>query len=200
MAEEKKTEKKQTNPLVYIAIGCVALLFLIGAGSTIFFRFFAKKAIEGVIQNKTGVNVSDVQNGKMTFTDTKTGAKVDIGSGKVPDNFPKDFPLYPGAKVTSALSGAQAGKNNGFWLTMSTPDSVDRVTAFYKSQLATNGWTIEATYTAAGTTTETMSKTGWSGSLAISSDNSTKETQIVIILGQDEATPTATPTSSGSGY
>lgn len=185
MAETKET-KKQTNPLVFIGIGCVVLLFLIGAGMSIFFKFFAKKAIEGVIENKTGVNVTDVEKGKMTFTDSKTGAKVDIGSGKVPDNFPKDFPLYPGAKVTSALSGAQSGKNNGFWLTMSTADSVDKVSAFYKTQLATGGWTIDATYTAAGTTTETMTKSAMSGSLAISSDSSTKETQIVIILGQDE--------------
>lgn len=189
MADDKKTEKKQTSPVLYIAIGCVALLFLIGVGMSIFFKFFAKKAIEGVIENKTGINVSDVEKGKMTFTDPKTGAKVDIGSGKVPDNFPKEFPLYPGAKVTSALSGAESGKSNGFWLTMATPDSADKVTAFYKTQLATSGWTIEATYTAAGSTTETMSKSGWSGSLAISSDSGSKETQIVIILGQDSATP-----------
>jgi hypothetical protein len=68
---------------------------------------------------------------------------------------------------------------------MSTPDSVDKVTAFYKTELAKNGWTIEATYAAAGTTTETMSKGTFSGSLAISSDSGSKETQIVIILGQD---------------
>lgn len=186
MAEEKKTEKKQTSPLVYIGIGCLVLLILIGVGSTIFFKFFAKKAIEGVIENKTGVDISDVEKGKMTFTDSKTGAKVDIGSGTVPDTFPKDFPLYKGAKVTSSLSGAESGKNNGFWLTMSTPDSVDKVSAFYKTELAKNGWTIEATYTASGTTTETISKSGWSGSLAISSDTGSKETQIVIILGQEE--------------
>ena len=34
----------------------------------------------------------------MTFTDSKTGAKVNVGGGSVPDAFPKDFPLYPGAK------------------------------------------------------------------------------------------------------
>lgn len=192
MAETAKATKKQTNPLVFIGIGCVVLLFLGGIGSTIFFKFFAKKAIQGVIENRTGIktNLNDVENGKMTFTDTKTGAKVDVGGGTVPDTFPKDFPLYPGAKVTSSLSGTQSGKNGGFWLTMTTGDSVDKVTAFYKSQLAAKGWTIDATYTASGTTTETMTKTGWSGSLAISSDSSTKATQIVIILGQDDATPT----------
>lgn len=200
---ETKPVKKQTNPLVYIGIGCIVFLFLIGVGIQVFVRFFAKKAIEGVIQQKTGVDVSQVQNGKMTFTDTKTGAEVNVGGGTVPDAFPKDFPLYPGAKVTSSLSGAQSGKNGGFWLTMTTADSVDRVSAYYKTQLAVNGWTITATYTANGTVTETATKNGWSGSLALTTDSS-KTTQIVIILGQDEATPTPvatdTPTTSGSGY
>lgn len=179
-------DKKQTSPLVFIGIGCLVLLFIVGAGMSVFFKFFAKKAMTSVIENKTGINVSDVEEGKMTFTDSKTGATVDIGSNKVPDTFPKDFPLYPGAKVTSSLSGAEAGKSNGFWLTMTTADSVDKVNAFYKSMLATSGWTIASTFTANDTTTQTMSKGSYNGTLAVSKDTNTKETQIVIILGQDE--------------
>ncbi len=180
------TAKKQTNPLVYIGIGCFILLFLIGVGMTIFFKFFAKKAIETVIENKTGVNISDAEQGKMTFTDEKTGAKVDIGSNKVPDTFPKDFPIYPGAKVTSSLSGAEAGENSGFWLTMTSSDSVEKVTAFYKTELAKKGWKVDSTFSANNTVTETVSKSGWTGSLAITKDEDATETQIVIILGQDE--------------
>ena|SRR5689334_10544325 len=184
---EAKTAKKQTNPLVYIGIGCFVLLVIMGIVGTMVAKFFAKGIISGVIESKTGVktNLKDIENGKMTFTDSKTGAKVDIGTGKVPDNFPKDFPLYPGAKVTSALSGAQAGKDNGFWLTMASGDSVDKVGAFYKTEFARNGWTINTTYTAGNTVTQTVAKTGWSGSLAITQDANSKETQIVIILGQE---------------
>lgn len=186
MAEIQSTGKK-TSPLVFVGIGCLILIVLIGAGTTVFFKFFAKKAIQGVIENKTGIktNISDLEKGKVTFTDTKTGAKVDIGSGKVPDTFPKDFPLYPGAKVASAMSGAESGKSNGFWLTMTTTDSPDKVDAFYKAQFASSGWTISTTYTAGGTTSETVEKGQWSGSLAISADSGTKETQIVIILGEN---------------
>ncbi len=192
-------EKKQTNPLVYIGVGLLILLFLIGIGTTIFLRFFARRLIQGAIENRTGIktNISDLEKGKVTFTDSKTGAKVDIGTGKVPDTFPKDFPLYPGAKVTSALSGAQSGKNNGFWLTMTATDSVDKVSAFYKSGFAQNGWTVENIFTSGNSTTESITKTGWSGSLAISADANTKETQIVIILGEDTATPTPTTPAGG---
>ena len=183
---ETKSPVKKTSPLLFVGVGCLVLLFLIGAGTTVFLKFFAKKAIEGVIENKTGIDVSDVEKGKVTFTDTKTGAKVDIGSGKVPDTFPKDFPLYPGAKVASAMSGNESGSNNGFWLTMTTTDSLDKVEAFYKTQFATGGWTVSSTFTTGGTTSETVEKGQWSGSLAVSEDSSTKETQIIIILGQQE--------------
>ncbi len=186
---------KKTNPIVFVGIGCLVLIILIGLGLTVFFKFFAKNAIQGVIENKTGIttNISDLEKGKVTFTDPKTGAKVDIGSGKVPDLFPKDFPLYPGAKVASAMSGAEAGQNNGFWMTMTTADSPDKVVTYYKEQFASGGWTISTTYTAGGTTSETVEKGQWNGSLAISEDSSSKETQIVIILGQQEVTPTETP-------
>lgn len=206
---ETKSDKKQTNPLVFVGVGCLVLLVVAGLVGTLVMRFFAKRAglglLQGAIESRTGVktNLQDLSNGKMTITDPKTGSKVDIGSNTVPDTFPKDFPIYPGAKVTSSLSGAQAGKSNGFWLTLSTPDSVDAVAAYYKAQLAVNTWTIQQTYSAGGTTTETMTKGVWSGSLAIAKSSSDKETQIVIILGQDSNNPTSEPTSAPadtSGY
>src|SRR3989344_3507920 len=95
--------KKKVNPLVFVGIGCLVLLVLLGVGSTIVTKFFAKQIgtglVEKAIESKTGVktNIEDLEKGKMTFTDEKTGAKVDIGTNEVPDTFPKDFPLYPGA-------------------------------------------------------------------------------------------------------
>lgn len=133
------TQKKGTNPLVIVGIGCLVLLVVIGVVSSIAIKFFAKRIGTGLLQNaiesKTGVktNLQDIANGKMSFTDEKTGAKMDIGSGKIPDTFPKDFPLYPGVKVTSVLSGAQQGKSSGYWLTLSTADSMDKVAAFIKA-------------------------------------------------------------------
>lgn len=207
MADTKPAEKsvkKSTNPLLFVGIGCLVLLVIIGIIASLAIRFFAKGIgmglISGAIENRTGVktNLGDLEKGKMTFTDSKTGTKVDIGGGKVPDTFPKDFPIYPGAKVTSSLTGAQAGKSNGFWLTLATPDSLGTVTSFYKTQLSSNQWVVEQTYTAGDTMTETLTKGTWSGSLAITKGSSDKETQIVIILGEDTKTPTTSPTSGTS--
>ena len=195
MAETKKTEekkkKKKTNPLVFVGIGCLVLVVLIGLGSAIVGKFFASKIAGGmlgkIIESKTGVktNIKDLEEGKMTFTDEKTGATVDVGSGKMPDNFPKDFPVYPGVKVTSSLSGGQQGEGGGFWLTLSTGDSVDKVTAFYKTALASNGWTVEANYTANGTSTQAVKKGAMSGNVSVTREEDASETQIVIVLGEE---------------
>lgn len=189
---DKKTEKKSTNPLVFVGIGCLVLLVLLGIGSTVVMKFFANKIgsglVEKAIESKTGVktNIEDLEKGKMTFTDSKTGAKVDIGSNTVPDTFPKDFPIYPGSKVTSSLSGAQTGKSNGFWLTMTTTDTSEKVVSFYKTELAKSGWTVDSTFTANDMNTQGISKGTWKGSLSMGKSSPDEETQIVIILGQDE--------------
>lgn len=181
--------KKSTNPLVFVGVGCLVLLVLLGVGSAFAMKFFAntvgKNLVEKAIESKTGVktNISDLEDGKMTFTDSKTGAKVNIGSGEVPDTFPKDFPLYPGAKVTSSLSGAQTGEGSGFWLTLSTADALDKVSDFYKKELADKGWTTQSSFSANDTTTQGIKKGSWQGSLSVGKSDS--ETQIIIILGEE---------------
>ncbi|HUD20210.1 MAG TPA: hypothetical protein VMR81_07240 [Patescibacteria group bacterium] len=193
---ETKPEKKGTNPLVFVGIGCLVLLVVLGIASSIIMRFFAKRIgtglLQSAIESRTGVktNLQDLQNGKMTLTDQKTGAKMDISSGQIPDTFPKDFPIYPGAKVTSSLSGAQQGKSNGFWVTLTTADSFDKVDAYYKSALTTSGWKETSTFSTSGTTTSGVTKGTMSGSLSITQASGNKETDIVVVLGTDTATET----------
>ena len=193
MAEtaEKKVEKKGTNPLIFVGVGCLVLLVILGVAGSLVMKFFAKKVgvgfLQGAIESKTGIktNLQDLEKGKMTFTDPKTGSKVDIGTGKIPDTFPKDFPIYPGATVTSALSGSEKGENNGFWVTLSTADSLDKVVSFYTGKLKASGWETTANYSAGGTSTQTVTKGDLSGSLAVTREDDAQETQIMIILGSD---------------
>jgi hypothetical protein len=194
MADAKaKVEKKGTNPLVFVGVGCLVLLVFLGVASSFVMKFFAKRVgiglLQGAIEGKTGIktNLQDLEKGKMTFTDTKTGSKVDIGTGKIPDTFPKDFPIYPGAKVTSVMSGSEKGKNNGFWVTLSTADSLDKVASYYTGKLSANGWETTANYSAGGTSTQTVTKGDLSGSLAVTRESDATETQIMIILGTDNS-------------
>lgn len=203
MADAKKPVKKGTNPLLIVGIGCFILLVLLGVASSIAIKFFAKQigvgVLQGVIQSKTGVktNLGDIEKGKLSFTDDKTGAKVDIGSDKLPDTFPKDFPVYPGAKVTGVLSGTEKGQSTGAWVTFTTADAKDTVASFYKTNLASNGWTEESTFASGDTTTQTVSKGTMSGTVGITRAADATETQIIVMLGVDNSaqnTPEATET------
>jgi hypothetical protein len=177
---EETVVKKPTSPLLYIGIGLVALLLFIGIGATIFFKFFAKKAVETVIEDQirnTAVN------------DAPTDQLVDLGAGKVPDDFPKDFPLYPGATVTSALTGSKTGNLNSFILSLSTPDTAGKVTGFYATQLQANGWTTGDKTTGTDSETQNVSKKIMTGTLTIVTDPNTKGSVVVIDLGQESRVP-----------
>jgi hypothetical protein len=57
------------------------------------------------------------------------------GAVKVPDDFPKDIPVYPGA--TPIIHQSVKG---GRTLELKTREAADKVTAFYKERLKAEGW------------------------------------------------------------
>ncbi len=184
----KESEKKSSNskPIIGIAIGCFVLLFLVGTGLSLAFKFFAKKigssVVSGVIESKTGVktNLSDIEKGKMTFTDNKTGQTVTVGAQKLPEDFPKDFPVYANAKVAGSVSGMQEGKS-GFLVTFTTADSMEKVTSFYKNALTANGYTTSASFNTEKMQTWAVKKGATEGSVSITADDS--QTTILVTLG-----------------
>lgn len=186
---QTQTKKSSLNPIVGIGIGCLVFIVIVGIILSLAGRFLmgrlGRSAIQSAIEKKTGVktNLQDLEQGKLSFTDTKTGETVDIGSNKLPDTFPKDFPQYPGAKVVSSLSGSKAGSTNGAWVMFSTKDQADRVVVFYTNSLKSGGWTTDSTTNMGNATTMTVTKGNLTGSLVISADSEKKETGIVVTLG-----------------
>lgn len=186
-------KKSGGNPLLYVGIGCLVLIVVVGIIASIAFKFFAKKigvgALQSAIESKTGVktNLQDLEQGKMSFTDEKTGTKIDIGSNKIPDTFPKDFPLYPGMKLVSSLSGAGGTNGSGYWLTFSTPDTFEKVSGFYSSELTKNGWKESSNYTAGNTSARTVEKGILNGTVSITRGDDAKETEVLIMLGAQNA-------------
>jgi hypothetical protein len=71
----------------------------------------------------------------------KDGEKATYSSGRsvaLPEGFPKDVPLYPGAKVT--MSGKQG---EGMMVMLTSGDDVQKIAGFYEAKLKENGWEIE---------------------------------------------------------
>ncbi|MBI5614220.1 hypothetical protein HY947_04815 [Candidatus Gottesmanbacteria bacterium] len=192
-----KKSSSAAKPLLFIGIGCFVLLALLGIGISFLIKQFAAKAgtslLSGVLEKQTGVktDLSGIEKGNLTFIDSKTGQQVNVGSTKLPDTFPKDFPVYKGAQVTGSLSGGQAGKGNGFWVTFQTKDSLDKVLTFYKDALKSSGWVSTGEFNVAGASTVSVTKANQEGTVVISSDKG--ETSIVVALGDKGQT-----TSTGS--
>jgi hypothetical protein len=57
--------------------------------------------------------------------------EISSSGAKVPETWPKDVPLYPGAKVTMAMAGP-----NHQMLNLETADAAEKAVEFYKSKLS----------------------------------------------------------------
>jgi len=191
---EKPKSKSPLKPLLIFGLGCFVLLVILGTALSVAGGFLAKKAgfsvLSNFIENKTGIktNLQGVEEGKLTFTDKETGAQVDVGSGKLPVNFPKDFPLYPGAVVAGSLSGSEEGKKTGFWITFSTDDSFDKVSAWYKTNLKSGGWTTKSTYETGESVIWNVTKGTLEGTVTVAgaSEDKDNKTTIAVMLGESE--------------
>jgi hypothetical protein len=101
-----------------------------------------EKAIEAGTDGKADVNVSKDGEG-FTITGTEDGETMTMKMGdqaKLPDNFPKDIPMYEGLALMVVTS---MGADEGHMVQGTTADALDKVVAFYKKEVAAKGWKEE---------------------------------------------------------
>jgi len=88
-----------------------------------------EKALEKAGVEKTG----DGQN--ITFKGQQPGEQLTFGNTqKIPDGFPADVPIYPGAKVLASAVSQQHGADT-FSVTFTVNDPVSNVVEFYNSKI-----------------------------------------------------------------
>lgn len=107
--------------------------------------------------------------GDITFkTDDESGSVELTSSGgtmsavygdkaKIPDNFPKDVPLYPKFEPQSALT---MGDTGSFALSGTVPATPDEILAYYKKEASAQGWTETVSASMAPTFMINYSKDG----------------------------------------
>ncbi len=95
---------------------------------------FSMKTNEGTIEVKGDEGSYSMKSDKGSF-EMKTGE----GAG-LPDNFPKDVPVYAGLKIEMSMSMAE---QDGFTVSGTTPDSIDKISEFYQKESADKGWKEE---------------------------------------------------------
>jgi len=156
---------KSPKKLVVVIVAAVLGISILGAvGNFIMGKvvnFGARKAFEagtGIKVSEKGDRVSftgqngeqvqfsgDTGSGTMTVKNDKGEVtKIDTQSGEgaktLPKEFPSDFPLFPGAALTSTWSMAVAGQGQSFILAWSTDTSPEDVAAYFEKELTAQGW------------------------------------------------------------
>lgn len=79
------------------------------------------------------------ENGKRVTLSQKDdgggGAEIEVGrEARIPADFPKNIPIYPGSKIVAAVSMSEHGKR-GHMVTLSVDAPTDDVLAFYRKRL-----------------------------------------------------------------
>lgn len=123
-------------------------------------------------------------------TDGTTTVTTDEGTmrtgGELPATWPSDAPVYPDATVAFSASTNPTTGKAGFGLMLTTAASTDDVAAFYKKELAGNGWTIAATMENAGTTVISATKDTRAMGLSIAGGEGTTSITIGIDMGEGQ--------------
>ena len=72
---------------------------------------------------------------------TEEGEALNVSYGKdnIPDNFPKDVPVYS----PSAVKMTQIIDDNKSVISLGTKDDISKVAAFYKKELPAQGWSVK---------------------------------------------------------
>lgn len=182
VAKKKRELPKIFSRFIKIGCGCIGIIIIVILLLAIFAGIFIKKLISTRnFQKVSIVQTTTPSSPGQTFIDPSSGSTINLGVNKIPDNFPKDFPIYPKSTVAvSEMSNASSLNGEGFWLTLTTNDYSSKVIDFYQNELEANGWMtgslIEDNKNAI------ISKGNLSGYIII---QKTKEnTSIVIILGE----------------
>lgn len=142
------------KPVVIFVIGGIVIFLVISLA----INFFAKK--DGL---------------KTDLTNAKIVQPINVKEEKLPDTFPKDFPIYPEAKVISST---------GLLVTFTTPDGLDKVVPFYKNGLSASGWLVTSSFDSDTVQTWEITKGATKGSVSITAQKD--QVIIEVELGNKE--------------
>ena len=125
--------------LMFVFIVLVLLFIGCGGGSQ---ERAAEKAAEKAIAKETGEK-ADVDISKDKVMIKSEGKEITIageGTASLPEDFPKDIYVYPGAGIK--MSGKQ---ENSFMLTLESKDDLKKVVSEYKDKMKAQEWKEKTT-------------------------------------------------------
>ncbi len=158
------------------AIAILSSLLLVNTGCGR--RRLQERMIERAIEHQTGQKANvrlDDDNGTVTMNTPEGQLSVTTGkSATIPDSFPKDVFLYPGASVLQTMVVPQ-----GYQLVLSTADDSSQVAERYRKEMTSQGWTSQLEMTHSDQTILGYEKKGRSAMVTLARE---KEGNTQIIL------------------
>ncbi len=185
MPKETKTSKGKSNKGLIALLIVVAILVALALIGRLVYKKIAEKVTSGVLSRVTGQNVDISGGGENIKIKTDKGDLTINSGGSLPSDFPKDFPIYPGSKLTGSFSATGTGddgKSTGVSVVWETSDDASKVGPYYKSALVTAGYKITTEYSQNNSTTLTFEKGDVSGFMGVTSGSDGK-TAISVTIG-----------------
>lgn len=125
----------------------------------------ARKNVETAVESQTGGDLNLNADSTATYTNDQGSFST---TGSLPSNWPSDAPQYKGDIVYSGYTNpTEESDTSGASVSLTTKDSVDAITAFYKQSLSDNGWSISGESNINGTEIISATKDNRTYSLSI---------------------------------
>lgn len=185
--EVKKEVTKKGKRFPTILIVLVVLLLAGALGARFFYKGivtrFSNYKLSKYLSKQTGAEVKIEGDGdKVTYKGEDFEFSYDTDEG-LPEGFPKDFPIYSNSKLISKWASTAEG-NEGISVVMESQDSVEKISSFYKTELASKGWTVTSTFSQDGSTVFSFEKDKTEGVLGIT--DAENKVSISITIGNKE--------------
>lgn len=185
MKEEKKEEKKETktksNKTIIIIVAVVGVLIALGIIGRMVQRRIAQGVAGGFLSAITGGRVGVNSDKNKVIYKSDEGEFSFQEGGKLPDGFPSDFPVLPGAKITSSWTSSD-DNSKGISVVWETSDAPTKVADYYKTNIESKGWKVTASFSSEGTTTYSFEKGTTNGFVGIAEGEEGK-TNISVTIG-----------------
>lgn len=127
--------------VTYLFVALCSLILIAGCGRKSQEKIsesVIKKAIEKQSGGKAKVDLSE---GSISIQTEEGSFQMSSGeSAKIPDNFPSDVYVFEGAKIEAVMQSTE-----GSTLSLSTQDTISKVTGKYRSEMTNKGWKQEST-------------------------------------------------------
>jgi len=156
-----------------------------------------KRFMPIVIIGGSAILLSGCAFNPVTSLQQKSGEEIVIGEGQLPANFPKDIPIYPGAKPAGSWTSITKDEK-GVLVTLETNDGKNKVVSFYSAELPKNGWTIETTTNTDEGVMYIIKKNTRTGWVTITAEKNGKTTIGIVVGDQQGVSNNSTASSSPS--